>query len=113
MNREGRITEGSRSNVFFVKDGCFVTAPAEEVLPGITRQKVIELLAGSGYALKEHSLSAAELPQVQAAFLTGTSPKILPIRSIGDLTLPVDNAGVAYLQNEYNKLIDRYLADAR
>ncbi len=112
VNRDGRITEGSRSNVFFVQDGIFVTAPAEEVLPGITRQKVIELLAGSGYALKELSLSSAELPHVQAAFLTGTSPKILPIRSIGDLTLPVDHPGVAYLQSEYNKLIDRYLADA-
>lgn len=39
LNHHGEFTEGSRSNLFFLKDGVFVTAPSDFILPGITRQK--------------------------------------------------------------------------
>jgi len=43
VNNEGYITEGSRSNVFFVKDGKVITAPAQNVLLGVTRKYILEL----------------------------------------------------------------------
>ena len=109
VNGNGDITEGSRSNLFFVKNGYFVTAPASEVLPGITRKKMIDLLGTLGYPFMEQHISLADLSCMEAAFITGTSPKILPIRQVGELTIPVDHPSIRNLQNEYDRLIYNYI----
>ena len=76
VNRESKVTEGSRSNLFFIREGVVRTAPDSEVLPGITRQKVLELISEEGFRLDIRSLALEELPSAEAAFLTGTSPKV-------------------------------------
>ena len=48
VNRDGRITEGSRSNVFFIRGGEVYTSPSDEVLLGVTRSKVIEIIEQAG-----------------------------------------------------------------
>src|SRR5690606_31138973 len=50
------VTEGSRSNVFFVKNDSLVTPPANEVLLGITRQKTIELAKKAGISINEQDV---------------------------------------------------------
>ncbi len=111
LNSMGEFTEGSRSNLFFVKKNIFITSPAEEVLPGITRNKVIDLIRSGGRKLEERSLPLDELESVEAAFITGTSPKILPVRMIGDLRLKTDVPEVRKLMTEYDGLIWRYLRE--
>lgn len=82
LHHDGKITEGSRSNVFFVVDGVLFTAPDEAVLKGITRKKVLETIRETGLPLNMSALDVNRLDTVQAAFLCGTSPKVLPICSI-------------------------------
>jgi len=84
VNRDNLITEGSRSNVFFVKDNVFYTAPASSVLVGVTRKKVIECLYKLEYMLVEEAVISSEIGNYDAVFLTGTSPGILPVQSIGN-----------------------------
>ena len=48
VNQEGFITEGSRSNIFFIKDKVVFTPPTSIVLPGITREKVLEICNNLG-----------------------------------------------------------------
>ncbi len=86
LNSEKGIMEGSRSNLFFIADDSIITAPDEEVLKGITRQKLIELIHKAELPLVYRPLSEAEIPHLKAAFISGTSPKILPIRSIDNYT---------------------------
>jgi branched-chain amino acid aminotransferase len=109
VDRDGLITEGSRSNVFFVKDEVFYTAPESKVLVGITRQKVIECLRQLNFKLVEKSVSAAEISQFDAAFLTGTSPKVLPIRLIGKLRLNTQVLVLQKLMKSYDDKIDAYI----
>jgi branched-chain amino acid aminotransferase len=109
VDRNGLITEGSRSNVFFVKDNVFYTAPASQVLVGVTRQKVIECLNELSFQFVETDIHADEISRYDAAFLTGTSPKVLPIRSIGDQMFRTGHAAVKQLMKCYNDLIDRYI----
>lgn len=78
----GTITEGSRSNIFFIEDKYVVTAPESTVLKGITRDKVFNVCFEKGLLLKEKEILVDQLPYYQSAFLTGTSPKVLPIRQI-------------------------------
>jgi len=109
VDRSGLITEGSRSNVFFVKGEVFYTAPESSVLVGITRQKVLECLAKLSFPLIEKAIPTDEISQFDAVFLTGTSPKILPVRSIGNQIFSTEAIPVRQLMERYNKLIDQYL----
>lgn len=91
VDNQGRITEGSRSNVFVIREGILLTPPLKSVLPGVTRLKIIETAAQMKMAWDEAEIPAAEIQLLEAAFISGTSPKILPIRSIGHLTLDSAN----------------------
>lgn len=112
VDRKGMITEGSRSNVFFVKDEIFYTAPSSMVLVGITRQKVIECLKILKFIFIEEAVSTNQLAQFDAAFLTGTSPKVLPIRSIGNQEFNVQLMSVEKLMECYNNMIADYIGNA-
>jgi branched-chain amino acid aminotransferase len=109
LNNQGELTEGSRSNLFFLKNGVFVTASSDAVLPGITRHKVLELIEASGFKPELRNLRIDELPSVEAAFLTGTSPKVLPIRNIEEFIFNTDHAEIRKLIADYDRLIHQYI----
>ncbi len=110
VDNNDRITEGSKSNAFFVRDGSIFTAPGEFVLKGITRKYVFEACRRAGYTVIEQFVSAEDLPEVEAAFLSGTSIKVLPINKIDRLVLnSSDNLAIAAVRLEYDKLIEKYI----
>jgi branched-chain amino acid aminotransferase len=106
----GKITEGSRSNVFFVKGKELITAPQNKVLLGITRQKTIRLAENLNIQVKETEIELNELSNYDAAFITGTSPKILPIKKVDQITFIPQNEIVRQLITSYDVLIENYLA---
>ena len=97
VNSNGLITEGSRSNVFFIKGNSIFTAPNQIVLQGITRYKVIDIIARENYELHYKSVSCLELKKMDAAFLTGTSLQILPINEIDGYKLHAENKVLKHL----------------
>ncbi|MDP2891371.1 MAG: aminotransferase class IV [Bacteroidota bacterium] len=109
VDRDGLITEGSRSNVFFVKGNRFYTAPAYQVLVGVTRQKVLQCLTELRFTIVEEAVLASEINTYDAAFLTGTSPKVLPVRSIGKQVFNTQLQVVKELMDQYNNLIASYI----
>jgi branched-chain amino acid aminotransferase len=111
VDRDGMITEGSRSNVFFVKGDVFYTAPASMVLVGITRQKVLDCIKILGFCIIEQAVSKAEISEFDAVFLTGTSPKVLPARVIGKQMFDVQNNAVLRVMDSYDQLIRCYIQD--
>lgn len=113
VDRAGLITEGSRSNVFFVKGEVFYTASTSLVLEGITRQKVLVCLAELNFPIIEEAIRADEISRVDAVFLTGTSPKVLPVQSIGNQIFSTQATPVKLLMERYNNLIDQYLQNEK
>ena len=109
VNQRGEFTEGSRSNLFFLKDGVFITAASEDILPGITRQKIMELIVARGKKVVERNVKEIELPLAEGAFLTGTSPKVLPIRNIENQTFKTDHTEIRELMADYDLLIEQYI----
>lgn len=103
------ITEGSRSNVFFIQGERVITPPGDQVLKGITRHKVIALCNKLNYQLFEESVSVGQLQEMDAVFLTGTSPKILGIRRIGSVAFTVTNPIMNSLAKAYDSLIAAYI----
>jgi branched-chain amino acid aminotransferase len=104
-----RVTEGSRSNVFFVKENRMITPPGDEVLRGITRQKIIQLATDSGIPFSEQEVWLKDLPAFEAAFITGTSPKILPLSQIEERKLNPQNSLMQKLRKQYDDLVMDYL----
>lgn len=104
---DGKISEGSKSNVFFVKDNCLITAPDTDVLAGITRQKCIELALSQLIHLEYKKFQIDELNEASSCFITGTSPKILPVRSINAFDhFELDHPIVLSLMEMYQKEIE-------
>eukprot|EP00754_Rhynchopus_humris_P046925 Rhum_TRINITY_DN6435_c0_g1::Rhum_TRINITY_DN6435_c0_g1_i1::g.19917::m.19917/K00826/E2.6.1.42, ilvE; branched-chain amino acid aminotransferase len=84
LKEDGSITEGSRSNVFCIKDGVLFTAPDELVLQGITRSRVISL-CGSEAPVVPVQKEAITIPLLRCAdsvFITSTSNGIMPVNSL-------------------------------
>lgn len=110
VNEQEKITEGSKSNAFFVKNGSIYTAPGASVLKGITRKYVFEACSNAGYAVKEQFVGAEELKNIDGAFLSGTSIKVLPIRTIDDIFLDSSaNPVISSVRREYDKLLEKYI----
>jgi branched-chain amino acid aminotransferase len=113
VNEEGFVTEGSRSNVFFIRGDSVYTPPGSQVLKGITRTKVLELCNQLNINIIEKSISTEELRSMHAAFLTGTSPKVLPVKQIGTVAYRVPHPVMQSLMKAYDKLITGYIQGLR
>ena len=109
----GKVTEGSRSNVFFIKGNKIVTPPAKSVLLGITRQKTIECAKLIGNMVHEEDVSLEEIACYDAVFLTGTSPKVLPVNRVGEHTFDAGNGVLRRIMQEFDSYIDEYIKNTR
>lgn len=109
VDKNEKITEASRANFFFVKDGKLITAPLDTVLKGITLLKVLQIAKEQKIKVEFKQVAVAELNQYDAAFLTGTSSKILPVNSIDNISFDVNNSTLLQLKTAYNKLIEVYI----
>lgn len=111
---DGRITEGSRSNVFFIRGNQIITSPKELILEGVTRKKIVELCRSNSLQVIEKALEVNELPTIDAAFISGTSPKVLPISVIlGYPPFKTDHALLHQIYEIYEKHLLQYLSDFR
>lgn len=110
VDSRGMITEGSRSNVFWVKDQCLYTSPGHRILPGITREAIVQLCKKQDYPLLETEVPLDRLALMDAVFLTGTSPKVLPVKTIEDQVFEsASHQMVQDIMKDYDKMIEDYL----
>jgi branched-chain amino acid aminotransferase len=106
VNKDGCITEGSRSNVFFVIDDTIITPPVSAVLPGVTRLKVIEASQNVDLICKEIKIEFSSISQFHGAFITGTSPKVLPIFKINNVHFDSNHKTIKKIINEYDRIVE-------
>ncbi len=99
------ITEGSKSNVFFIANEKVMTAPGDQVLKGITREKVFLLCNKLNYKIIECPISIDTLSSMEAVFLTGTSPRILPVNRIDEISYSTGHPMMRNLMKAYDDLI--------
>jgi len=107
VNRRGELTEGTRTNLFVTDGTGLATAPAAQVLAGVTQLTVRQVIQDLGIALEERPLALTELATWQGAFLTSTSTKIMPLRRIDATGLPLSPL-VDKLRLAYDGWLDAY-----
>lgn len=113
VDRDGYITEGSKSNFFALKNRILYTAPAEEVLLGITRKYIFENCRRAGIDIREEKVHESMLSAYDACFVSGTSPKILPASRIDRTEFNTQNQVLKTIMHEYDELIKEYLFSKR
>lgn len=79
---DGNVAEGPGFNVFVVKGGRLATPPAVNVLDGMTRRTVLELLGDLQLKAEERPVAVAELGEADEVFLTTTAGGVLPVTVI-------------------------------
>ena len=111
INSQNKITEGSRSNIFYIdRNGSLITVPAKSVLPGITRKYVLEIAADEGILIEERTISTDALDSLVSVFISGTSPKVLPVKQIDDFFFDVDHPLLRLLMEKFDQLVDQNLS---
>lgn len=83
LDVSGYVSEGSGENIFMVRDGKIKTPPlGASVLPGITRDSVIQIAQEFGYEVQETLIPREALYIADEVFFSGTAAEVTPIRSI-------------------------------
>ena len=90
MTAEGYVADGSGENVFVVKNGEVHTPDlSTSILPGITRDTVIQIAQDLGYTVHQKSLIRSDLYLADEAFMTGTAAEVTPLRAVDDFQIGV------------------------
>jgi branched-chain amino acid aminotransferase len=104
LDANGNLCEGTGSNIFIVRRGAVMTPRERYVLPGISRETVIELAREIGQPLAEADIDLYDAYTADEAFLTSTSLCICPVRSFNGRHVGVDSMPGPVTQ----RLIDAY-----
>jgi branched-chain amino acid aminotransferase len=111
LTRDGHVSEASAANLFLVIGGALVTPDrTSNILPGLTRDAVIEFASRLGIPAAERPVDRTELYQADEAFLCGTGVQIVPITSVdgrkvgsgqvGEVTLSIQELYGAAVRGE-------------
>ncbi len=108
LDDRGYVSEGSGENIFLVNGGKLITPPlGASILPGITRDSVIQIAREMGIEVVEAAIQRAALYLADELFFTGTAAEITPIRSVDKITVGSGKRGemTERLQTEFFKII--------
>ena len=107
VNRKGNITEGSKSNLFFIRNNKLYTAAESTILKGITREKILDCCKNLKIDVSKIKIPLSSIMNYQAAFITGTSAKVLPLNQIDDIAYNSNHILIKKIQQEYESLIQK------
>ncbi|MDT8404378.1 D-amino acid aminotransferase [Sulfuriflexus sp.] len=104
LHRAEQVTEGAASNVFIVHDGHILTPRKDEcLLPGVTRDLVLEIAADAGLDCEEADISMSMLREATEIWVTSSTREILPVTRLDGL--PVGNGKPGPV---WRDMLDRY-----
>jgi branched-chain amino acid aminotransferase len=110
VNEKDEVTEGSRSNLFFIDSGRqLVTPPENCILPGITRKYVLQICRKEGIGVIERPVPRKELASMESCFISGTSPKVLPVWQIDGFQFRVDNPVLKTIMDRFEFVLKENL----
>jgi branched-subunit amino acid aminotransferase/4-amino-4-deoxychorismate lyase len=109
VDRNGYLTEGTRTNLYYTDGRAVYTPPADSVLSGVTKITLERLLRRHGISVLERPLLRSELPTWSGCFLTSTSSKVMPLRKVDDITFSIPEL-VFDIMRRYDAFLDAYAA---
>lgn len=108
LDAAGYVSEGSGENIFVIKEGVALTPPlSSSVLPGITRQVVIEICRNLNIEVREEAIARELLYLADELFFTGTAAEVTPIRSVDKISVASGRRGpiTAKIQEQFFQIV--------
>lgn len=110
LNTNGHVAEGSMSNIFIVSNGRLITPDDESgILPGITRNAVIQLAQAAGITVEVRKVNPEELAEADEIFLTSSVMEVIPVTVLDGRPVghePVPGETTLMLAHSYRKLAE-------
>ena len=104
INQNGFITEGTRTNFFCIKGKIIYTPFEKDILLGVMRKVVLKIASENNYKIVETNIKFDDIKSYDGAFVTSTSSKIMPIKSIDGILV-----GYPDELKELMKLLNNFL----
>ena len=108
LDTNGYVSEGSGENIFVVRNGVLNTAPlGNSVLPGITRESVLQIARDLGIPITEQGIPRELLYIADEVFFTGTAAEVTPIRSVDKISVGKGTVGpiTKAIQKEFYAIV--------
>lgn len=109
VDSSGCITEGSRSNVFFIRNNQVITPPLADVLPGITRKHIVEICRELHVEVRQEKVLARSLVVMEALFISGTSRKVLPVNRVDELEFEALHPVTLKIMEAFDQKVQQYI----
>jgi branched-chain amino acid aminotransferase len=114
LTRDGYVADGPGENIFVVKNGRLLTPPLSmSILPGITRDTIVNIARDLGYPVEETLLIRTDLYLADEVFMVGTATEVAPIRAVdgrdigvGPITLELQKAYLEAVQGRDQRWSD-------
>ncbi len=113
LNVNGHLTEGTISNVFFVKDGILCTPSVDcGILDGITRGIVLDLAAKNGIEVKEGQFISDDIYKSSEVFITNSTMEVMPCRAIDKREYKIGEISRLLLK-KYRQEVNAYVSEKK
>ena len=113
LNSNGKLTEGTISNVFFYRDTILCTPSVDcGILDGITRRMIIELALREDLKVKEGKFTKKDIFSAEEVFLTNTTMEVMPVSKIDDQIYPVGSIS-KLLRKIYRQEVNAYIVNVK
>ncbi len=106
INQNGFITEGTRTNFYTIKDKTIYTPFEKDILFGVMRKATLKVALKNNYKIVEKNIKLEDIKSYDGAFVTSTSAKIIPIKSIDENNLNIPDS-----LRELMKLLNDFLTN--
>jgi branched-chain amino acid aminotransferase len=102
LTQDGYIADGSGENIFVIKDGVIATPDlSASILPGITRDSIIQIAEDLGYPVVQKQLIRTDLYLADEVFMCGTAAEVAPIREVDDHVIGPPGPVTQQIQQAY------------
>jgi branched-chain amino acid aminotransferase len=105
LDTNGYVAEGPTSNIFFIQGNSIYTPTKENVLPGITRRVIMEVIENMGYPKNEKHILPEDMLHYDEAFFSGTLNTVQPIKSIEDKIFKCPGALTTAIRDKMNEVL--------
>jgi len=112
ISNSGKITECSKSNIFFIKDELVYTSLSKDILKGITRDYIFNICKQKNITLVEKDIFKNEIEYFDAAFISGTSIGVLAVNQINSKLFSVNNKTLNTISDNYFSIVNKYIFNA-
>lgn len=104
INKNNFIVEGTRTNFFCIKDKTIYSPPEKNILLGVMRKAMLKVALENKYQVEEKNIGLEDMKSYDGAFVTSTSSKIVPVKSIDGHIFDIPNP-----LRELMKLLNSFL----